>query len=442
MKIHEIRSLEEATRRFGLGTKMVGEPREVGRAGWFRIWVPTGLFDESTEQALVTIAKDDAEKSTTALMHMGMPAQRMNLVIVPKAKMGENKLVSRSANAGLASRQGHGIAISDKALRVGQGLRVISHEWGHMYWFQLPKQERDKIISEWQNKIANPKIDAEKLKIIKERAGATIKHVLASEISSGFGATLDEIEKVIVSSDPKMVYLQTANISNFFTGKLKSGVKVADRHGQYDASPGDQVMVSRTMASKPMWQIVNVEGASGFSRILSPKMVMELVDFDIPRDKQAQIEDLASRGSAAVVSLINDWEKVVGNIAAQINPRTGDDREARITMATAGLDEFTKVFLQRALKAKDLRGIINAMVKTFVDRMDPNIFHEEASSKITSRLGSKRGMRAREKAEESGKVHSAYGASNPSEFWATLVEKGALGQLDVTGRKLLMSVAR
>ena len=84
-----------------------------------------------------------------------------------------------------------------------------------------------------------------------------------------------------------------------------------------------------------------------------------------------------------------------------------------------------------------------ALRKTVKDRLEWEPFLQYQHPITKKNMAKKSAGVRRKSLEKKGGVHSAYGASNASEYWATLVEYAVMGKpLDKASEKLLKTLGR
>jgi hypothetical protein len=461
MKLEDLRLIE--ARSFGLGKTYGGELDYHGKVGFFKLFTPQSpSWSQEENLRLLTILTDAAEKVSNSLRRLGFKRQIHNVAIVGQRGLGPNKLVARTGVAGKASRQGHGIVVNKEHLTPSYTPAILAHEWGHKYWFNLTKDEQAKVEELYDSLVVGPFVEEDTWKNIERILYASWQVSLQAHIEDELGINDRWIDhKTEPNEDPKITYLRGIKSGGMVSGVVIKTIphvmvfgKDERRRKETNIEPGDEVDVK---LERGMWEVVKSKFLGKvYSRMLSSKGVNDHIDLKPSGKSWDAIEDIRKEGNIALVKKLpkDNWKAIaqdaITNImrlvpAGEFSSALEDRAES---LLQGGLDAtleawWKKVQPSKGKTPKDLRAVFLMLKKTLKERLEIEPFHEYQKANTKKRMGTKSGNVRRQKLQKQGSIHSAYGASNPSEFWATMVEYGALGKpLDPRVAKLLKTLGR
>lgn len=455
------------TEAFTVGKKYAGGDLEYhGKVGFFKLYTPENhKWGQDEELRLVTVLTDEAEKATNALRKLGFSRQVHNVAIIDKAKMGRNRHSANSYNAGLASDKGHGILISKDSVRSGEAMRILAHEWGHKYWFQLTPAEQAEVIAVYDKLIVDPLADKDAWKNLERKMSQhwnqDLEMFAASHLNLSPTWVDRNLRKGSDASDDITAYLEGLKSGTEIEGTVIKPIEhvlFKDKgNGMSEGTleVGDLIWIERTGR---MWTVrESREHGSVSSRWLSPKMIIDHIKFRPEAKAFKAIQSIRDKGSIALLDSLPEktWKiiarNVIVNAMGRIEPagEFSSDYEDRANgLLEGGLDATIDAWWQSVKKPKgkgpkDIRAVYLALRKTVKDRLEWEPFLKYQRPITKKNMAKKSAGVRRKSLVKKGSVHSAYGASNASEYWATLVEYGAMGQpLDKDSAKLLRTLGR
>jgi len=451
---------------FTVGKKYAGGGLEYhGKVGFFKLYTPEKHnWGPEEELRLVTVLTDEAEKATNALRKLGFKRQVHNVAIIDESKMGRNAHSARSMNAGLASDKGHGMLISRTSVRPGEAARVLTHEWGHKYWFQLTPAEQAEVTAVYNKLIVDPLTDKDAWQRVERKMSQMWNQDLEMNAASHLNLSPHWVDRNLRkgkdNEDDITAYLEGLKSGTEIEGTVKKPiehVRLMDKGtgmGEGTLEVGDLVWLER---AGRMWKVrESREHGNVSSRYLSPKMVIDHVSFRPEAKAFKAIQSIRNKGSIALLDSLpeNTWKIIARNVIVNAmgyvpQGEFSSDYEDRANgLLEGGLQATIDAWWESVKKPKgkgpkDIRAVYLALRKTVKDRLEWEPFLKYQRPITKKNMAKKSAGVRRNSLAKKGNVHSAYGANNTSEYWATLVEYGAMGKpLDKASSKLLQTLGR
>lgn len=395
--------------------------------------------------------KKEFENAAYKLASLGFPKMRQRALIEAHSTMNQGA-------AGLAYKNDHGIKISKNHIKE----YVIIHEHAHMYWFNLPKENRAFFEKHYKETVINTQkydpYDVWKIKHGNNNPKFDIDKNLLLNLCRSFGENVFNLKDV----SEKNIYMDT---NRFF--KLKEAINskneqkiIAAAVLRYKGSHC-RAKLKKTLNSEFVeGQIIDVESHQDFiinklnrkgfqdeyPKPLTEEQLFEFVEFDISYLTERELEAYEDSLKMAKLNpfhifasedkkeeIEEGFKEIVKNYLYN-DPNKPKQKQMNVKydikhfnlnrIFTSWVAVISRRFKNDKISTYD--DFIKAVFDTLVKKINTSSFEPDFTSEKYKNWDDESMIHWRKASEKLGYSANEYGAKNVYELWATAVEYAAM----------------